>query len=101
MYVRGSDSTANPLILWSPVNNDNCQLLLKSPEELQKLHPEFSAHSRYFPGYNGPLFKSSNVGNYQLLQAFPGSEAGTQLPSEVSNLLGQSKRFIGAYSPLP
>ena len=100
MYVRGSDSAANPLILWSPVKNDNCQLLFKSLEELQKLHPEFSAHSRYFPDYNGPLFKSSDLGNYQLLQAFPGSEAGTQLPSEVSKLLGQSKGFIGAYPPL-
>jgi len=73
--------------------------LLKSPEELQKLHPEFSIYSRYFVDYHGPLFKGLEVGNYQLLKTFPGANAGTELPSEVRKLLGQSKTYIGAYPP--
>ncbi len=104
MYVRGSNTSDNPIILWSPVKNENCRLTFNSLEGLQKLHPEFSAHSRYFANYNGPLFKSSDLGNYQLLQKFPGSTAATRLPAEIRKLLGQSQkddRFIGAYPPLP
>jgi parallel beta-helix repeat protein len=101
MYVRNSDVGTNPLILWSFAKKDSCKtLFFKALDELQKLHPEFSAHSRYFANYNGPLFKSPELGNYQLLQAFPESDAGTQLPSEVSKLLGQYKPYIGAYPPV-
>lgn len=102
VYVRGGDK-AEPLILWSPAADVNCQTKFGSPEGLQKLYPEFSAHSRYFANYNGPLFKSPELGNYQLLQGFPGAEAATGLPEEISKLLGRGEkdaRFIGAYPPL-
>jgi hypothetical protein len=70
-----------------------------SPEELHKLHPEFSAHSKYVNNYNGPLFKSYELGNYQLLTSFPEANAGTRLPSEISKLIDQSKTYIGAFPP--
>jgi parallel beta-helix repeat protein len=103
VYVRGGDR-AEPLILWSPAADVNCQTRFESPEGLQKLHPEFSAHSRYFANYSGPLFKSPELDNYQLLKAFPGSTAATRLPAETGELLGRGKkdaRFTGAYPPLP
>jgi hypothetical protein len=103
VYVRRSD-TSVPLVFWSPAPDPNCQVAFESLEGLQKLHPEFSAHSRYFANYNGPLFKSPELGNYQLLQAFPGCTAATALPSETGELLGRGKKdapFIGAYPPLP
>jgi hypothetical protein len=103
MFVRSSSAAVAPLILWSPAKNNDCQLSCESLEDLRKLYPEFSAHSRYFPEYKGPLFKSTELGNYQLLQTFPGSAAGTQLPAEITKLLGiQEKeiRFIGAYPPI-
>jgi hypothetical protein len=104
VYVRGGDRASETLILWSPAADVNCQTRFESLEGLQKLHPEFSAHSRYFANYNGPLFKSPELGNYQLLQAFPGSTAATTLPGETGELLGRGKndaRFTGAYPPLP
>ena len=103
VYVRGGDK-AEPLILWSPAADVNCQTRFESPEGLQKLYPEFSAHSKYFANYSGPLFKSRELGNYQLLKGFPGATAATSLPAEISELLGRPKkdtRFIGAYPPLP
>lgn len=99
MYVSGSKISDNPLIWWSPVKNDNCRISFNSLEGLQKLHTEFSANSRYFPGYNGHLFQSRELGNYQLLKAFPEAEAGTQLPAEVSELLDNTQHYIGAYPP--
>jgi parallel beta-helix repeat protein len=100
VYVRASDKSDNPIVLWSPEKNENCQLTFKSLEGFQRQHPEFSAHSRFFPDYNGPLFKSSELGNFQLLPDFPALDVGTRLPSEVSKLLGQPKRYIGAYPPI-
>lgn len=102
VYVRGGEST-EPLMLWGPASGVNCQTKIDSPEVLNKLHPEFSGHSKYFPNYNGPLFKSSELDNYQLLKEFPGAEAATGLPDEINKLLGLGQEetpFIGACPPL-
>ena len=103
-YVSGSNKVDNPIILWSPVKNEDCRRIFKSLNDLQKLHPEFSVHSRYFSNYSGPLFKSRELGNYQILPAFPGFKSGMQLPAEILKLLGRSKkdgRYVGAYPPMP
>ncbi len=103
VYVRGGDKV-EPLILWGPAADVNCQAKFESPEGLNKLHPEFAAHSKYFANYSGPLFKSPELDNYQLLQGFPGCREATSLPAEISELLGRSKkdvRFTGAYPPIP
>jgi parallel beta-helix repeat protein len=102
VYVRSGES-AEPLMLWSPAADVNCQTKIYSPEGLNKLHPEFSAHSKYFANYNGPLFKSFELDDYQLLKGFPGAEATTVLPEEINKLLGLGQEetlFIGAYPPL-
>ncbi len=106
VYVRGPGATdkPKPLILWSPATGDDCQLTFESLEGLQKLHPEFSARSQYFADYNGPLFKCWELGDYQLLKAFPASTAASHIPAEVSKLLGRPKQyvqFVGAYLPIP
>jgi hypothetical protein len=103
VYVRGSGAESVPLILWSPADNDDCQLPFESPQALQKLYPEFSAHSKYFDNYNGPLFRSAELGNYELLKVFSGSSMASPLPSEIRELLNLTKQdtpFSGAYPPL-
>jgi hypothetical protein len=100
MYVRCSSDTTDPIILWSPAMNPKCQFEFSSLDGLQKLLPDFEAHSIYFPGYSGPLFKSPILKNYQLLNDFPGSGSAARLPKDVSKLLNQSKQFIGAYPPV-
>ena len=104
VYVRASDTASDPAILWSPAMNNNCQIPLAAPEDLHKLYAEFSAHSRYFANYDGPLFKSAELGNYQLLKAFPGAATASRIPAEIGKLIGQAQkdvRFIGAYPPVP
>jgi len=104
--VRGSDTASNPLIWWSPANEER-QLPFESLAGLQKLHPEFSANSQYFANYDGPLFKSSELGNYELLKAFPGSAAASPLPTEIRSAQGglrrpkQDSRFPGAFPLCP
>ena len=67
---------------------------------MHKLHPEFSATSKNFVNYDGPLFKSWKLGNFELLNEFPGSKVGTKLPGKIRELLGISEEdipFVGAY----
>jgi hypothetical protein len=97
IYVRGLGTENNPLIWWSPAQNENCRESFKSLEEMRKLHPEFSANSKYYFNYDGTLFKSYELGNYQLLNSFPGFDGGMHLPSEVGKLINQSGKYIGAY----
>jgi hypothetical protein len=99
IYVRSVDSKADPLILWSPAVNNDCQAALESPEALQKLVPEFSVRSKYFTG-DIPLFKSRYLSNYQLLPSFPGAGYAAPIPPEVGKILNLSKKaipYMGAY----
>ncbi|MGH7497205.1 MAG: right-handed parallel beta-helix repeat-containing protein [bacterium] len=103
-YVRGTEKTSYPLMLWGPAANEKCQVGFESLEHLRKLHPEFSANSRFYASYDGPLFKGMELGNYQLSPAFAESKAAMQLPAEIGKLLSQSKkdaRYVGAYPPMP
>ncbi|UCD37086.1 MAG: right-handed parallel beta-helix repeat-containing protein, partial [Fidelibacterota bacterium] len=88
---------------WSPVKNAECRLSFNSLKELRKLRREFAAHSRYFADYSGPLFKSRDLGNYQVLKDFPGATTGIQLPSKISSLLSQpgTGQHVGAFPPVP
>lgn len=91
VYVRGTDKTPYPLLLWSPASSENCQAGFESLDALRKAYPEFSANSRNYLNYAGPLFKSMELGHYQLLPGFPGLKSGTQLPEKVSKILDQSE----------
>jgi parallel beta-helix repeat protein len=103
IFVRHASKDAKPLILWTPAINNDCQIAFESMEGLQKMYPEYSAHNQHFTD-DVPLFKSHELGNYQLLQTFPGKQAASLLPTEISKLLGCSKKnitYIGAYPPIP
>ena len=103
MYVRHKDKNPKPMILWTPSRNNDTQIAFGSLEELQKMYPEFSVQSQYFSD-DVPLFKSRELGNYQLLQTFPGLKDASVVPVEVVKLLGLPKKdmkYIGAYPLFP
>lgn len=100
VYVRNSVKENISLILWSPADDEKCQQELSSPNDLRKTFIGFATHSRYFADYHGPLFKSCDLGNYQLLKNFPGINSATQLPDDIKNLIGQSAQYIGAFPPV-
>lgn len=103
MYIRKTNNSGNPLILWSPALNDNCQIGLQSLDELRNLYSSFSTSSKVYLDFNGPLFKSSELGNYQLLDTFPGLNSGTEIPDKIRKLLTDCKAaadYIGAFGPV-
>jgi hypothetical protein len=104
VFVRQGGVGAKTLIVWSPAATDNSLVELDSLAAFQKLQPQFSAHSREFVDYHGPLFKGRELGRYELLRAFPASASAAPLPAEIRELLGWPKDapvFPGAYAPLP
>jgi hypothetical protein len=89
--------------LWTPSKNNDYQVAFESLKEFQKMFPELSSHSLCFAD-TIPLFISRELDNYQLMQTFPGSQAASFLPAEISKLLRLHKkdiRYLGAYPPLP
>ncbi|MGO9482618.1 MAG: right-handed parallel beta-helix repeat-containing protein [Candidatus Kryptoniota bacterium] len=104
VYVRAAKNAPYPLILWSPAQNENCQVGFDSLESLGKLYPQFEANGSFYSDYNGPLFKCAELGNYHLLTDFPGAKLGMKLPEELRKLLDRSEegsRNTGAYPPVP
>jgi parallel beta-helix repeat protein len=104
VYVRGGDTASRPLLVWSPAEGENCTAESRTLEEFQKLHPEFEAHSQYFPGWHGSVLKSPELKNYELIRAFPKPTAEDTLPADIQQLLGWSKpdaRTPGAYPLRP
>ncbi len=102
VYVRYGQAKA-PLLVWSPVAGDACQLELASLDELRQLQPALEAHGRVYADYAGALFRSPELSNYELAQPLPNLQPLDDLPAEVARLLGwpaAQPRTPGAY-PLP
>jgi parallel beta-helix repeat protein len=103
VYIRGVEKTPYAFILWSPAQNDKCQVCFDSLESLRKLYPGFEANSRFYSDYGGPLFKGAELNNYQLLEDFPGAKLGSLPPEEIRRLLSPSGKegpYVGAYPPV-
>jgi hypothetical protein len=102
VYVRAGGG--GPLLVWSPVAGESCQVDLASLEELRKLQPGLEARGRAFAGWAGALFRSPELANYELAGPLPGFQPADDLPAEVRKLLGWREgqpRTAGAYPSGP
>jgi hypothetical protein len=91
VYVRAG-SAASPLVVWSPLAGENCQVELASLEELRKLQPGLEANGRELNGYTGALFRSPELRRFELVRHLPGLPVASDLPLEVRRLLGWPER---------
>lgn len=101
VYVRRPTAPEQPLVHWSPLDNEEGHAELAAASELHQLQPAFAAQAQEFSDYRGPLFRSPQLKNFQLQSAFEASDAGIALPTAVSELLDwqDQQRFPGAYAP--
>jgi hypothetical protein len=102
VYVRAG--VGDPLMVWGPVEGADCNIELKSLEELHKLRPEFEVHSQCVTAPLRSVFKSPDLDNYELIRAFPQTISADAVPAEVLRLLGwtrQEARVPGAYPAQP
>ncbi len=101
VYVRRSGIVPQPLVVWSPVENETGKVEISAIDDLRARHPEFAAEAQAFADYWGPLFRSVELGNFELRSAFAGAEAGMPRPDLINELLGwaAAPEFPGAYEP--
>jgi parallel beta-helix repeat protein len=104
VYVRrGATGQQRVLLIWGPVEGENCNTELKSLDELRALRPELEKDGLYLPNLVAPVFKSAELKNYELLKWLTGFARTPALPAEVESLLGwpkQEKRLPGAFPTL-
>ncbi|MDA3927453.1 MAG: right-handed parallel beta-helix repeat-containing protein [Prolixibacteraceae bacterium] len=99
VYVKASTATNTDLIVWSPGQNEKCQIKISALNELTKLYPEYESESKAFIDYTSAVFKSTDLGNYDLIPEFSGADISNTLPTEISKLIQRSKKTgVGAYS---
>lgn len=96
VYIREAGASNTPFVLWSPAKNEKCQQLIKSPDELKNFLPQFSANTKYEPGYNGAFFKGIELRNFRPIESF----TGKQLPADIGKKTGITKNYVGAYPPV-
>jgi hypothetical protein len=101
VYVRmaASGAAPGPLVVWSPAATESCLAELSSLEAFRKAVPTFETRARYVDAAQRSIFRSPELGRYELLEALPGTAAAT-LPADVRKLLGwteQDSRSAGAY----
>ncbi len=97
VYVRAAYTGALPLIQWSPIATDTCVRKVGSLDEFRKLMPAYEAAGSQLDETPRSIFKSPDLGRYELLHTLPG---GAHLPADVLKLLGWSEaeaRSQGAY----
>jgi parallel beta-helix repeat protein len=100
VFVTDINRGFQTLVYWSPAPNRECQQDVKLLDELKKVFDGSSGNSKVFEGYYLPLFKSSELMNFELNEAFPGAHAATVLPADVQKLLGLNSKYtpyVGAY----
>jgi hypothetical protein len=90
VYVRAG--SGGPLLVWSPVAGESCQVELGSLEDLQKLQPGFETRGRYVSDYVDALFRSPELRRLELARPLPGLPAASGLPAELRRLLGWPER---------
>ncbi len=92
-------SDDQPVIWLSQFLNGKCQTSFNTPGELHNAIADYSGNSKSYINYHGLLFKGNELGNYQLLNGFPGSNAATKPDKKITDLLRvRSKQlYPGAY----
>jgi parallel beta-helix repeat protein len=96
VYVRRGGSSGQGLMVWSPVEGEDCVTELNNLEELRRLHPEYEAHGIYVTDWYGSVFQGPELGNYALNGSLRHAVA-EQMPAEVQRVLGWATE--GPYAP--
>ena len=97
VYVRARGADSLPLVIWSPVANESCVARFASLEEIRRQLPDFDSGGRELDRTPASVFKSPDLGRYELLEDL---DAGEGIPVDIRKLLGWSQedsRTVGAY----
>ena len=88
-----------PLMYWSPVTGDNCQLEVKELSDLQKYYPEYNKNSTNISG-KGSIINGSYLSGISQVGLIKNIDKAALLPAKVAAMLGHTKKtkpYIGAF----
>jgi parallel beta-helix repeat protein len=102
VYIKDYKNNFGQIMLWSPAKEKNCQQIIESLEDMQKLFAGSSVNSKIIIDKNLAVFKSKELGNYQLSNNFGKNIKALKLPLDIQKLLKLSANYtpyVGAYQP--
>ncbi len=100
VYVRPAALAGTPLITWSPAATDTCLTSIESLDAFRKAAPGFEAAGREIQATPRSIFRSPELGHYQLVRPPAPATPVAKVPADVLKLLGwseQDARTPGAY----
>lgn len=98
VYVRSKSYDYSPVLWWAPANNDKCCMPIGNPSELNDLYAGHGANSIFLDNYEGAVFKSPQLHNFELLPHFTEAAGEAKIPSDVKKLINRNKeKGVGAY----
>jgi hypothetical protein len=95
VYVKMNKEESPLLALWSPAQNEECQVRISDPADLNALYETFETNSKFYNGFDGALFS----GDAQIVPGFEGHQVASDIPENVKKVAGWSNaqiNFIGA-----
>ena len=99
-FIRSSKWMDKDLILYAPAENEKCLAGYRTPESFHKQIRKYSAHDKLYTAEQTPVFRGFELGNFQLLENYPGRNLGCAIPEAVKLLLGtgdEAGNHVGAY----
>lgn len=99
VFFKSENAPASPLIIWSPVAGDECQLFADDVSDLQKFYTDYNAKGASEFDVFLP-FKSTELSNFKLTDPAKYSGHASVLPVNVAKILNLSRKakpYIGAY----
>ncbi len=98
VYVRearvaeGGARSAAPLAVWSPAASDTCMTTAASLEEFRTLAPAFETGGQFLDLAPQSVFKSPDLGRYELFRTLPVRPRAQATPPAVLSILGWSEQ---------
>ena len=98
IYVNEKVKNDVPFMVWAPVENEKCTATYHSLDGIRGQVDGFAKNSTYLKNYTGSIFKSLELGNYQLLPNFDIAAEQAEVPSEVNKMMNRkNEEGVGAY----
>jgi hypothetical protein len=98
IYVNEKAKDDVPLMVWAPVDNEKCSTTYHSLDGIREEVAGFEENSTYLKNYTGSIYKSVELGNYQLLPNFDIAAGQADVPSEINKMINRKNdEGVGAY----
>jgi hypothetical protein len=87
VYIKSSIDSGMPLIYWSPAEGDNCTANYNTLSDFQTMNAKFEKNGHMLIRDFHSVFRSPELGNYELLDAIKKIAFTVPVSKEIQELL--------------